>query len=214
MARAIKIDEYLSDPSTLLDALSKIVKKLSQNRPSEIPAEKVVQYQEVSKTIERLREAGAEIPDELRRLKLDLAKYAEAHREASESCNQALLVLQDIEGHLNLTLADVRAAISKLSADDSPKGKTKRYVKRTSPTILARELRKAIRQLGGSAKKAEILQVMRENLEGKFKPQDLERDAQGNLNWEKWVVAEKNKMIKDGIIRTGSGFGVWELRRK
>lgn len=214
MAKAIKLDEYLSDPSPLLEALGKIVKKVSQNRPSEIPIEKVVQYHEVSKTIERLREAGTEVPDELRRLKLDLAKYAEAHKEANENCSQALLVLQDIEGHLNLTLADVRAAISKLSADGSPKGKTKRYVKRTSPTILARELRKAMRQLGGSAKKAEILQVMRENLEGRFKPQDLERDAQGNLNWEKWVVAEKNKMVKDGVIRTGSGFGVWELRRK
>jgi hypothetical protein len=33
---------------------------------------------------------------------------------------------------------------------------------------------------------------------GKFKLQDLEKDVQGNMNWEKWAVAEKTKMIKSG----------------
>lgn len=51
-------------------------------------------------------------------------------------------------------------------------------------------------------------------MDGRFKPQDLERDAQGNLNWEKWANAEKNKMVKAGVISANAGFGVWQLHRK
>ncbi len=45
-----------------------------------------------------------------------------------------------------------------------------------------------------------------------IKPLDLERDSRDVLNWERWVVAEKTKMTKEGKITAGSGFGIWELR--
>ncbi|EMG37155.1 hypothetical protein PCS_01991 [Desulfocurvibacter africanus PCS] len=214
MAKHIKIDDYISDPTPLVDALNKIAKKLGESRPSDIPLEKIIQYNEISKTIDRLKEAGADIPDELRRLKLDLAKQADEHKIATESWKVSLQTLQTLEGRISHSLVSVRAIITRISDKPGSKSRQKRFVKRSSPALLSRELRKALRELGGSGKKADVLERIRINMDGKFKPQDLERDAQGNLNWEKWIVAEKNRLVKEGAIVTGSSFGVWELRRK
>lgn len=214
MAQSRTIQHYMEKPERLMDMIGKVIKNHSHNRLSDIPDEKVVQYTEVSKTIDRLKDAGTAIPDELRRLKLELAHEAEQKKEADDDCRKALLVLQMMEGRLSHFLTDIRAAIAKLSDKPAAKGRQKRYVKRTSPTVLVRELKKAIRELGGAAKKADVLQHIKRNMSDRFKPQDLERDARGNLNWEKWVVAEKARLTREGVLKAGSGFGIWELRRK
>jgi hypothetical protein len=174
----------------------------------------MVQYNEISKTIERLKESGTEIPGELRRLKIELSLEADEYEKANKMFQNTLSLLKEIEIRLGNSLTEVRSVISRKNSGADSKRKAQRYVKRTSPNILAKEIRKALRELGGSGKKADVFQKMRINLEGKFKPQDIERDAQGNLNWEKWAVVEKIRMTKTGIIKAGSGFGIWELRRK
>lgn len=214
MKNSVEIKRYMSDPMKLLDILDEVVKRVALNKPSELKADSMVQYNEISKTIERLKEAGTEIPSELRRLKIELSLEADEYEKANTMYQNTLVLLKEIEIRLGNSLTEVRAAISRTNSGADSKRRARRYVKRTSPNILAKEIRKALRELGGFGKKADVFQKMRINLEGKLKPQDIERDAQGNLNWEKWAVAEKIKMTKTGIIKAGSGFGIWELRRK
>jgi len=214
MKNSAEIKRYMSDPLKLVDILDEVVKKIALNKPSAIKADRMVQFNEISKTIERLKEAGTEIPDELRRLKIELSLEAAEYEKANSMYQNALVFLKEIEIRLGNSLTEVRAAISRTHSGADSKRRARRYVKRTSPNILAKEIRKALRELGGSGKRADVFQKMRLNLEGKLKPQDIERDAQGNLNWKKWAVAEKIKMTKTGIIKAGSGFGIWELRRK
>ena len=214
MKRSVEIERYLADPLKLIDILNEVVKKKGQVKPSEIPADSVVQFKEISKTIDRLKEAGSEVPDALRRLKIQLSHDAAEHEKLSVAHQDALLILKDMENRLGSSLTELRATIARLLEPVGKKVKAKRYVKRTSPSILAKEVRVALRELGGSGKKMDVLEKMRQNMDGKFKPQDLERDSQGTLNWEKWAVAEKVRMTKEGVIHANAGFGIWQLRRK
>jgi hypothetical protein len=214
MKKSDEVEHYVRNPIRLIDILDKVIKRYNQNKPPEMKVDKVIQYNEISKTIDRLKEAGTMVPDELRRLKIELSHEAETYEKENERYQNAVQVLKGIELRLGNSLTQVRAILSTATNDKKHIPKVRRYVKRTSPAILAKELRKALRELGGTGKKAEVLQKMNQNLNGKFKPQDLEKDVQGNMNWEKWAVAEKTKMIKSGIIKSGSQFGVWELRRK
>jgi len=208
------INRYSSDPLKLIDTLDWVIKRHALKKPSEIQADRAVQFNEISKTIDRLKEAGTRAPDELRRLKIELSHEAAEYEKALSSYQMAVRVLQEMEVRLGNSLTLVRATLSSMTGRTNSKPKPRRYVKRTSPTILAKELRKALRELGGAGKKADVLQKMRLNMEDKFKPQDLEKDHTGNLNWERWTVAEKMKMTKTGVIKVRSKFGIWELRRK
>jgi len=214
MKKSEEVEHYARDPIRLIDILDKVIKRYNQKKPPEMKADRVIQYNEISKTIDRLKETGTIVPDELRRLKIELSHEAETYEKENEMFQNAVQVLKVIELRLGNSLTLVRAILSNATNDKKHIPKVRRYVKRTSPAILAKELRKALRELGGSGKKAEVLQKMEQNLNGKFKSQDLEKDVQGNMNWEKWAVAEKTKMIKSGTIKSGSRFGVWELRRK
>ncbi len=199
-------------PAKLINELDQIVRQLGKNTPPDVSPDKLLQFNEISKTIDRLKENGAKVPDELRRLKIELSHDAEKFENAASGNQEALETLQEIELQLSNSLTLVRATASRLKGTNGTKKKAKRYVKRTSPAIIAKEIRKALRELGGSGKKADVLDVIRRNMDGKFKPLDLERDSRDVLNWERWVVAEKTKMTKEGKITAGSGFGIWELR--
>jgi hypothetical protein len=214
MKKSEEVEHYARDPIRLIDILDKVIKRYNQKKPPEMKADRVIQYNEISKTIDRLKETGTIVPDELRRLKIELSHEAETYEKENERFQNAVQDIKEIEFRLGNSLTQVRAILSNATNDKKYIPKVRRYVKRTSPAILAKELRKALRELGGSGKKGEVLQKMEQNLNGKFKSKDLEKDAQGNMNWEKWAVAEKTKMIKSGTIKSGSRFGVWELRRK
>ena len=205
--------QFVKHPTQLIDIIDYVVKRHAQQKTSDVSADKVVQYHEISKTIDRLKDAGAVVPDELRRLKIELSHVVVEHEKIMGQRDQAVAVLQEMELRLSNSITEIRSVISRLTSSSS-KSKSKRYVKRTSPSILAKEIRKALRELGGAAKKADVLKKVQSNMDDKFKPQDLERDAQGNLNWEKWAVVEKDKMIKEGVLKANAGFGIWELRRK
>jgi hypothetical protein len=209
-----EIERYMKEPLKLIDILDEVVKKSAQKKPSEIQVDRLVQFNEISKTIDRLKEAGAEAPDELRRLKIALSHDVDEYEIATTAHQNAVFILKELEIRLGNSLTEVRAALAHMTLNSNSKPKSRRYVKRTSPGIIAKEIKKALRQLGGSGKKVDVFEKMKLSMDGKFKPQDLERDSQGNLNWEKWTVAEKMKMIKAGVIKAGSGFGIWELRRK
>lgn len=212
--RSILIERFIAAPLELIDLLDQVIKRKMLKKPLEEKGYKVLQLNEIAKTIDRLKEGGAEIPDELRRLKIELSHEVEEYETASAKYQETIILFQELEGRLANSLAEVRAILSGLKNSNNGKQKVRRYVKRTSPNILAKEIRKALRELGGSAKKSEVLKKIKINMEGKFKPQDLEKDSRKNVNWEKWVVAEKNKMANAGILKSGTKFGVWELRRK
>lgn len=200
--------QFIKEPVKVVDALDYVIKKLSEQSHKTVTADEICQLDEITKAIDRLKNSGAKVPDELRKLKIQLSAVVTEHENA-------LQTLQTLELRLSNTITDLRAKVKQLAdkSQNTQKPK-KRYVKRTSPTLLRKEITKALRELGGSAKRSEILDKIRENMDGRFKPDDLERDANEVLNWEKWVVGDRAKMMKEGVLKTGGNQKIWELRRK
>ena len=200
--------QFVKEPVKIVDVLDYVIKKLSDQSQKTVTADEIRQLDEITKAIDRLKNSGAKVPDELRKLKIQLSSVVTEHENA-------LQTLQTLELRLSHTITDLRAKI-KLLGDKSQNTQKpkKRYVKRTSPTLLRKEITKALREIGGAAKRSEILDKIRVNMDGKFKPDDLERDSKGVLNWEKWVVGDRTKMIKEGVLKSGGNQKIWELRRK
>lgn len=204
---AERYSQYVQNPVKIIDVLDTVIKKLSGQCQAKATVDQTLQLTEITKAITRLKESGAKVPDELRNLKIELSSVVTEQQNL-------LLILQSLELRLSHTITDLRARIKQLAECNQKKTKSrKRYVKRTSPTLLRKEISRALRELGGSAKKSEVIDRIRANMEGKFKPDDIERDSRGILNWEKWVGGERLKMIKEGILKSGSQ-RMWELRRK
>lgn len=200
--------QFIKEPVKIVDVLDYVIKKLSDQSQKTVTADEIRQLDEITKAIDRLKNSGAKVPDQLRKLKIQLSSVVTDHENA-------LQTLQTLELRLSHTITDLRAKVKLLGdkSQNSQKPK-KRYVKRTSPTLLRKEITKALRELGGAAKRSEILDKIRANMDGKFKPADLERDSKEVLNWEKWVVADRTKMIKEGVLKSGGNQKIWELRRK
>jgi hypothetical protein len=205
---AERYSQYMENPVKIIDILDSVIKKLSGQCQAKATIDQTLQLTEITKAIARLKDSGAKIPDELRNLKIELSTVVTEQQNL-------LLILQSLELRLSHTITDLRARIKQLAECKQNKTKSrKRYVKRTSPTLLRKEICRALRELGGSAKKSDVIDRIRANMEGKFKPDDTERDSKGILNWEKWVGSERSKMIKEGILKSGSNQRAWELRRK
>lgn len=200
--------QFLKEPVKIVDILDYVIKKLSEQSQKNVTTDEICQLEEITKAIDRLKNSGAKVPDELRKLKIQLSSVVTEHENA-------LQTMQTLEMRLSHTITDLRAKV-KLLGDKSQNTQKpkKRYVKRTSPTLLRKEITKALRELGGSAKRSEILDKIRTNMDGKFKPADLEKDSKDVLSWEKWVVADRAKMIKEGVLKAGGNQKLWELRRK
>jgi len=198
--------QYVNDPAKFVDILDFVIKKLLSRCQGKATIDQALQLREISKAISRLNHSGTKVPDELRKMKIEPSVVTEQEN--------ALKMLQTIELRLSHAITELRAEIKRLR-DPIKKTKTrKRYVKRTSPTLLRKAICKALRELGGSAKKSDVIEQIRENMDGKFKPKDLEQDSKGTLKWEKWIVQERSKMIKEGVLKTGINQRLWELRRK
>lgn len=78
-----------------------------------------------------------------------------------------------------------------------------------------RPILEALYELGGSASVRDILKVV----EGKMKPLLTEVDYQkvpsgADIRWRNTACFERFALVKDGLLKSGSPKGVWELSDK
>ena len=70
----------------------------------------------------------------------------------------------------------------------------------------------ALQHLGGSAQKNEVLKYVEQKLKSQLLPGDLEwRDSCKSSVWQNNACWERYQMLEDGILKTGSPRGIWEL---
>jgi len=167
------------------------------------------QLKEVARSTERLQAQGYPIPDDLRRLKLDLMMRLENGEQAAAELKQWAEGLRPL-------LASIDAALSTAKQSGNgpkTKGNRKRKVKapRTSQEVLREYLLTALRELGGSARCSEVIDKMREMLAGQLLPGDLMKRKTGEIVWENNAHWERNALVKEGILKKHSPRGVWEL---
>jgi hypothetical protein len=198
------LKKYVQHPDKAIDTIEKVIKEISDQIDFNAFDINLVKLREVTKVIENLNDKGVEVPDELRRLKSNLS--LSIHDQ-----EKIIRQLQGLEIRLSAVLDNLRLMLSKKGQASTTRRLKKRYVLETSPLILQKEIRKAIRELGGQGQKKAIIEIIRRNLDGKFKKNDRVK-KNGTEQWVLNVTRERGFMIRDGILKSGSPRGIWELR--
>lgn len=198
------LKKYIDHPGKTIDILEKVIKEIADRIDFDDYDANSVQLAEVTKVIESLKDKGVDIPEELRRLKSSLSL-------ALHDQEKIIQQLQGLEIRLSTVLDGLRLMLSKKGQALTTRRLKKRYVLETSPMILQKEIRKAIRELGGSGCKKAVIEIIQRNLDDKFKKNDRIK-KKGTEQWILNVTKERGFMIRDGILKSGSPRGIWELR--
>src|SRR5690606_27383243 len=130
----------------------------------------------------------------------------------SAEATQALNHLADeLEELLNELKERIGRTPEATSVKKKPHAKRSKSLK-TDKRILRQLIIEALRHLGGSAPKNDVLTYMEEMLHGKLLPGDLEwREATNDQAWQNSACWERYAMTQDGTQKTGSPRGIWEL---
>ncbi len=207
MARHHDIKPFLDDPSLLMDTFLAVIEALDSSGEDDVAQEKEAQLREIARTIERLEKAGVPVPDTLRGEKTRLASELAAQSEG-------LTTLNRLADGMEAVLQDLKERIGR---NGHPAGNRKQRRKRslslkTGKEVLREQILQALRKLGGSGRVAEVIEEIGKQLEGKLLPGDLEwREATNEYAWQNNVKWERYQMIKDGLLRSDSPRGHWQL---
>jgi hypothetical protein len=165
------------------------------------------QLREIAKAIDKLDKIGVPVPDPLRAEKTRLAAALSVSAEAVQVLNH---LADELEG----LLKGLKARLGRVSEGDianKPRAKRTRSPK-TSNARLRELIVEALRHHGGSCHKSDVLRYMEQKLAGKLLPGDMEwRETTRDHAWQNNAAWERHQMTKDGVLKTGSSRGIWEL---
>lgn len=208
MSSGGEVERYVKDPSLLVELCREVIERLDTGSDNGETAAMEVQLREIARAIDKLDKQGVPVPDALRAEKTRLAAALGASTEASQTLNHLADELEEL-------LADLKSRIGRTAeATPAKKACAKRSKSpKTDKTILRKLIIEALRHLGGSASKNDVLKYMEEKLKGKLLPGDLEwREATNDHAWQNNACWERFAMTQDGTLKTGSPRGIWELR--
>jgi hypothetical protein len=200
------IERFVKDPSLLVALCTEVIDGLDLSSDEADIGEREAQLREISSTIDRLKKAGVSVPDVLRAEKTRLAASLAIHAEATQALAQLADEFQNI-------VTDLRERLGQSQVPTHLKPKKKRS---RAPKTDNRELRKhiiqALKALGGSARVGDVIEQMGRQLEGKLLPGDMEwRESARECVWGNNAKWERFQMTQDGLLRSGSPRGIWEL---
>ena len=87
---------------------------------------------------------------------------------------------------------------------------------RTPEPAIFRPILQALSDLGGSAKRSDIFNVLEQSMRDVLKPidyQTLSSEAE-QLRWQNSAQWARNLMVKEGLLQPDSPVGIWEITEK
>jgi hypothetical protein len=203
------IDQYVKDPSMLMELCREVIDELDERSDDTAVAEQEAQLRVIAKAVEQLEKSRVAVPDPLRSEKIRLATSLALHTDAKQALAQLADDFQDILTDLRKRLGQNTAAPS--PSDAKPPAKRSKLPK-TAQAALREEIVLALRRLGGKAKVADVIAEVGRSLEGKLLPGDsVWRETASEYVWQNNVRWERFQMTQAGVLRRGSPRGVWEL---
>lgn len=200
-------DRFVKNPSLLVELCREVIDRLDTGGDDADVVAMETQLREISRVVGNLGRKGVTVPDVLRAEKTRLAA-------ALAIQNETIPALNHLADELEKILKDLKARLGRgFEQTAAKRSRSKRsYSQKTDKSILRRLIIEALKHYGGSASKAEVLKYMEKLLQGKLLPGDMKwRDATHNHAWENNACWERYQMTQDGILKTGSARGVWEL---
>jgi len=81
----------------------------------------------------------------------------------------------------------------------------------TQKKAFRRPILLALSELRGSSSASEVLTRVEKSLATHLTPLDRERLPKGDLRWRKQAHFERLSMVEDGLLKSDSPYGLWEL---
>ena len=134
-----------------------------------------------------------------------LKEWAEPLTDTAES---ALVKVLDAAGHESSPDADQDAAERDRRAARPGRGG------RIALEELRQPLMESIYEMGGSVRAGVLRPVLREHLSSRLTAVDLEPLASGEERWWSAIRWERHKLVEEGLLRSDSERGTWELSEK
>ena len=205
MTTPLNPNQLAERAEALTSELREILAQMLGVSPSAESKEKTKQLREVSRTIERLESSRVSIPAELRNLKTTLLTEVSCEEEVGEA-------LESLRDELEFMLAQVQKQLPAKNQDAKPRPKrTRSSSPKTDKAILREYLVKALKAHGGRASIHDTLMWMKEHLQQRFLPGDLELRKSGEVAWENNTCWERYNLVQAGVLKNDSPRGVWEL---
>jgi hypothetical protein len=211
----IRMDEQeaIQNPETLLALVQQGVQRLIEQRPD--TAEQEAQLRAVAKAIEQLEKQRVPVPDSLRQTKMDLVAKIGQQNQFDQQLGMLgdglAEVLEMIEGATGKPRSEVKSQKDLMPRQHRPRSGNQE----TTPMSVLRDyILQSLNDLGGSAQCNEVLDRISVMLEGRFLPGDLEPHGNSGPTWRNRAQWERLKMVKEGILRSDSERGYWELAEK
>jgi chorismate mutase len=207
MSHGGEIEHYVTDPSLLVELCREVIGQLDGGNGNGETLAMEVQLREIARAIDKLDKQGVPVPDGLRAEKTRLAGALGVSAEAIQT-------LSHLADQLDELVKALRDRIGR--APDAASAKKPRAKRSKSPRTDAATFRQLIIEVlksrGGRAKVAEALEGVGERLKDKFLPGDLEVRQDGKTPaWRNNAQWERLRMVHDGVLRSDSPNGVWEL---
>lgn len=206
MSYVVDIELYVSDPAQLLALCREVLERLSETRENNAVAMEA-QLREISRTIDRLAKLKVPVPEVLRAEKTRLAA-------ALGTCNEAEQPLELLLTGLEELLHKVKSRSPHPSDTLAPKRTSATHSKlpKTHRLILRRLILEELSALGGSANKRDLYQRIEKKHAEKFLPGDFEYLPDGKrIVWQNYCDWEGTSLRKEGLLKSDSPRGVWEL---
>lgn len=205
--------ELIENPETLLALVRQSVQHLIEQRPD--TAEQEAQLRAIAKAIEQLEKQQIPVPDSLRRTKMnlvaDIGQHAQFNRQLSVLAEGIAEVLEMIENAKKKPRSEAKS--QKILTPGQRRSRNSDQPV-TSQSVLRGYIIQALKGFGGSARRSDVLERMREMLKDRLTPRDLEtRGTNQQIIWENNACWERNTMVNEGILRNDSKFGYWELNK-
>lgn len=207
MSKESDINRFVKEPSLLIDLCCDVIEQLDAVSDVAEPQEKEAQLREISRTIDRLDKGGIAVPEALRAEKTRLAAALSVHTEVSQALNLLAEGFDEILKNLKTRLNREKSKLAprKVHSKRSTSPKTGRK-------ILREHIIRALKILGGRAQSADVVEQIGRQLEGKLLPGDMEwRKSVNSYAWQHNVHWERYRMTQDGVLRSDSERGNWEL---
>ena len=162
--------------------------------------DKRLRFNGVTKAIQQLESGHVPVPVELRKLKSDLSEEVGAASEAERVWAYLRNELTSLMGRLGTHPVRRRGQKQRST-----------HAATTHRGRLREMILESLRELGGRARSRDVLDLMASKLDGQLLPRDTATRRGGELVWRNNARFERFSMIQEGLLKSDSPQGLWEL---
>jgi len=102
----------------------------------------------------------------------------------------------------------------RLSSVRTNKGSSRGVGELTPPGEFWKPILEALVESEGQASRPEVHKTVEKKMNGQLKPGDYKLNLDGTLKWSKQVDYQRLAMVHEGLLQSGSPWGIWEITDK